>query len=198
MTTPFAEFADSPEALVVVFLWAVLEATVLPVVPDVLMGLLLLASPWRIVPLLASAVAGGLLGGLGWWRTLHARPEAAQRILLAQPGLGSAGLREAEERIDRLGPARGFAQVGPGLPLKAYLAALATREPDASAGRVAGLIVLNRLTRLGPVALGFALAAPLAAMLDGPPVVLGTVYFAGWTAFYVVYWVRRSRSAPPG
>lgn len=193
MTTPFAELAERPEVLLVILIWAILEATVLPIVPDVLIGLLVMSAPWRLVPMLTAAIVGGLLGGLGWWRLLLWRPRTAARILALQPGLGARGLRDAGDRLAQKGEVRGFGQIGPGIPLKAYLAALADRGPATPWGRVALLIALNRVTRIGSVVLGFALAAPLAARLDGPPLILGAVYVVGWTVFYLLYWRHRSR-----
>ena len=47
---PFATFAAAPLVLVILVVWGVGEALVLPVVPDVLIGLLVLAAPSQIGP----------------------------------------------------------------------------------------------------------------------------------------------------
>ena len=180
-----------PAILVVLALWGFGEAIVLPVVPDVLLGILVLASPWLMLPLLGARIAGGVAGAVvGWWLVVR-RPASFHRVLASQPGLGEPGLADADARLRRLGVVRGFAQVGPGLPLKAYLWALGSVDTQASVGRVAGLALVNRLARILPVALGFAALHPLAAAAPSEPLVLGVLYVAGWSAFYVVYWWRR-------
>ena len=186
---PFAGLAAEPLVLVVLVGWGVAEALVLPVVPDVLIGLLVLAAPWSIGPLLGAAVAGGVAGSLvGWW-LLRRRPDVARRLLEIQPALGRPGLDAAVERLRARGLVAGFAQVGPGLPLKAYLHALHVLAPGTSGAVVAGLALVNRLARLGPPALAFAALHPFA--VGWPPALLAAVWIVGWTAFYVAYWVAR-------
>jgi hypothetical protein len=85
----------------------------------------------------------------------------------------------------------GFAQIGPGLPLKAYLHALATVAPRQPARSVAGLALVNRLTRLVPVTLVFAALHPIADASGWPSTTLGAVYAAGWVVFYGAYWRAR-------
>ena len=59
-----ATLADSPWILVILFAWGAAEALVLPVVPDVLIGILAMAAPERAPVLLAAAILGGVLGAL--------------------------------------------------------------------------------------------------------------------------------------
>ena len=186
---PFASLAAEPLVLVVLIGWGVAEALVLPVVPDVLIGLLVLAAPWSIGPLLGAAVAGGVAGSLvGWW-LLRRAPDLTRRVLAIQPALGRPGLDDAADRLRRRGLVAGFAQIGPGLPLKAYLHALGVTAPETSGAVVAGLALVNRLARLGPPALAFAALHPFA--VGWPPPLLAAVWIVGWTAFYVAYWVAR-------
>jgi len=186
---PFATLAAEPLILVLLVMWGVGEALFLPVVPDVLLGLLVLAAPWELGPLLGAAIVGGVAGaGAGWW-LLRERRSLAERVLALQPGLGPRGLAEGADRVRRRGPLAAFAQVGPGLPLKAYLHALAAVAPTTTPLNVAGLAVVNRLARLGPVALAFAALHPFA--VGWPPVLLAVAWVGGWMAFYVAYWVAR-------
>ncbi|HEX2754254.1 MAG TPA: hypothetical protein VHM48_02255 [Candidatus Limnocylindrales bacterium] len=186
---PFATLAAEPLILIVLAAWGVGEALVLPVVPDVLLGLLVLAAPWQVGPLLAAAIVGGVAGAVpGWWLLRHRR-SLAERVLALQPGLGQRGLDQAEDRIRRRGPLLAFAQVGPGLPLKAYVHAIDVVAPATTPATVAGLALVNRLARLGPVALVFAALHPFA--VGWPPAVLAVTWIGGWTAFYVAYWVAR-------
>lgn len=186
---PFATLAAEPVILIVLVGWGVAEALFLPVVPDVLIGLLVLAAPWLIGPLLGATVAGGVAGSLAGWWLLRRAPDLAHRVLEIQPALGRPGLDEAAERLRRRGLIAGFAQIGPGLPLKAYLHALRSVAPGTSSAVVATLALVNRLARLAPVALAFAALHPFA--VGWPPALLGTAWIGGWTAFYVAYWVAR-------
>ena len=188
---PLAALAASPAILLVLAAWGFAEAVVAPIVPDVLIGILVLAAPWQLAPLLAAAIAGGTVGAVAAWHLRRVRPALVDRLLAIQPGLGRRGLEEAERRLRRQGLVRGFAQVGPGLPLKAYLAALASVDPDRGSLDVARLALVNRLTRLGPVAIAFAALHPVAVASgwDATPIVL--VYAGGWTLFYAAYWIVR-------
>ncbi len=186
---PFASIAASPIVLVILGAWGIGEALVFPIVPDVLVGLLVLAAPWRLAPLLGAAILGGAAGALvGWWLRRH-RPLVFERVLRAQPGLGEPGLAEAEARLRGRGPLGGFAQVGPGLPLKAYIHALAVIAPATLPATVVGLALVNRLTRLGPAAVGFAALHPWA--IGWSPVWLAVVWVGGWAVFYIAYWIAR-------
>jgi len=188
---PFAAVAESPWVLVVLFAWGAGEALVLPVVPDVLIGILALAAPERAPVLLGAAILGGVLGALLAWRMDTTRPATAERVLRLQPGLGRRGLAEDESRLRQHGLLAGFAQIGPGLPLKAYLHALAAVAPRLPARLVAGLALVNRLTRLVPVTVVFAALHPIAASSGWSAGTLAAVYVAGWVGFYAAYWIAR-------
>ena len=200
-TEPFAVLPSEPAILALLVLWGIGEAVVLPVVPDVLIGFLLLAAPRQIVPVLAAAIGGGVIGSVaGWWLLRH-RPRLVERVLAVQPGLGRPGLEEAEGRLRQRGSWRAFAQIGPGLPLKAYLHAQADVAPATGWPERVGLAFVNRLARLGPVAIAFALASPLVSSAPSTPAGFAIVYGAAWTAFYLAYWIvrdsrRRSRRRP--
>jgi len=186
---PFATLAAEPLIVVLLVAWGVGEALFLPVVPDVLLGLLVLAAPWQLGPLLGAAVVGGVAGAVAGWWLLRARRSLADLVLALQPGLGRSGLDQAADRVRRRGPLAAFAQVGPGLPLKAYLHALAVVAPATTPAEVAGLAFVNRLARLGPVALVFAALHPFA--IGWPPILLAIAWIGGWIAFYLAYWMAR-------
>lgn len=202
MIEPYAAFATSWLAIAVIGAWAAGEAIALPIVPDVALGILLLSAPQQLPILSATAILSGVAGALALWSLIRRHPAAVKSMLAAQPGLGLPGLEEARDRIAQRGPLVGFAMFGPGLPLKAYTAGLAEVAPRTGYVAVAGYALINRLTRLLPPAIAFALAAPLVANSELSPLVFGALYFAGWAAFYVVYWRGRGRprrsSATPG
>lgn len=188
---PFAAIAAEPAIWLVLIAWGFAEAIVAPVVPDVLIGILVLAAPWQLAPLLSAAIVGGVGGAAAFWRLRRVRPDIVARILASQPGLGRPGLTEAQERLRRRGVVKGFAQIGPGLPVKACLAALATIDPKRPVIEVMALALLNRLARLAPVAIAFAFLHPVALAADWGAATIAAVYTAGWALFYGSYWTLR-------
>lgn len=192
MTEPYAAFATSWLAIALIGWWAFGEAIALPIIPDVALGILLLSAPHQMPVLSAVAIVGGVAGALVLWFLIRHRPATVKRVIAAQPGLGPPGLEEARDRLAQRGPLAGFAaRLGPGLPLKAYTYALAEIAPQTGYGRVCGYALINRLTRLLPPAIVFALAAPLVADVAQSPLLFGAIYAAAWTVFYLVYWWRR-------
>jgi membrane protein YqaA with SNARE-associated domain len=174
--------------LIVLVAWSFAEAVLLPVVPDVLLGLIALLTPWLLPQALAATIGGALAGATVLWWLLARRPRRVEAMLAALPALGHHGLAEAAERIRSRGALAGFVQLGAGLPLKAYLHALARVEPGRGRMQVAGLTVVNRVTRLLPVSLGFAILHPLVEQLDPDAAPLLVIYVAGWIIFYLAYW----------
>jgi hypothetical protein len=176
--------------------WGIAEATVQPIVPDVGLGFLALATPAALGLPLAAAIAGGVAGALVLATLRDRRPDIVDRILAIQPGLGAAGMHEARQRLAKRGWAA-FAQVGPGLPLKAYVVAYVTERPTAGPVTVAALAAVNRFTRIVPVAAACAVVGALARPLDLDLTPVAFVYVIGWTAFYAAFWwVRRPRGRP--
>jgi hypothetical protein len=107
-------------------------------------------------------------------------------MLLALPAVDATTLATVDARLAADGVA-GFAQFGPGAPLKVYTAEWADAGGGA-VGLVAG-VVLNRLTRIGPVVLLAALAgaaAPAWLRRHDRLVVGGWVVV--WAVFYAAYW----------
>jgi hypothetical protein len=165
-------------------LWAAAEATILPVVPDVGLGLLVLAAPRRAWPLFAAVVVGAIVGTLALGIVASQRPDAVGAMLLRIPGIDAAMIADARAELAGDG-VLGFAQVGIGTPLKVYTAEWQALSGD-SAGLIAGTI-LNRLTRIGPAILlaaaGGWLFAPWIRRHAGLTLV---AYAAFWTLVYVI------------
>ena len=112
-------------------------------------------------------------------------PAEVHSVLLAIPAIDEATFSTVEASL--ADGVTGFAQVGAGPPLKVY-----TTEWVAAGGGPVALVagvVLNRLTRIGPVVL---LAAAAGWLLPGwlrrhdRLVVVG--YSVAWTLFYALYW----------
>ena len=180
-----ARFARRPAAAATLGGWAFAEAIVLPIVPDVGLGLLVLAAPSRAVRLFAAVIVGALIGTLVLAVFATQAPEAARSLLLAIPGINPDVLAGADRTLARDGVA-GFAQFGPGAPLKVY-----TVEWLAQGGDIAGSLVgavLNRLSRIGPplvaaAAIGYV-AGPWLRRHSRATLV---AYAAFWIAVYLAY-----------
>lgn len=191
-----AALASSWWVALLFFAWGVAEATVQPIVSDVGLGFVALATPAALGLPLAAAVAGGVVGAVLLAILHERRGRVVDRIMSLQPGLGAAGMDDARHRLRRRGWAA-FAQVGPGLPLKAYVVAYLLDHPLTGLATVAGHAAVNRFTRIVPVVAAFAVVGVAARPLelDAPPVAI--LYLVGWTAFYAAYWwVRRPRGRP--
>ena len=185
-------WTSQPIVLAVLLAWGFGEAVALPIVPDVFLGLLALATPAALGLPLMAAIAGAIVGAIALARLHRRRPALVETIIALQPGLGPRGMAHARARIERAGAARGFAQVGPGLPLKAYVVALIELLGDPAPPALAGLTLLNRMTRVVPVVVGFALVGILARAAGLSVSSAIPIYVVGWTVFYLVFWwVRR-------
>lgn len=178
-----ARFASRRSAIATLALWGMAEAILLPIVPDVGLGLLLLAAPRRAMPLFGAVVAGALVGSLVLAVAAVQAPDGVRDMLLRVPGIDAALISDANRDLAAAGIA-GFAQVGPGAPLKVY-----TAEWVRLGGGVPGLLlgaVLNRLTRIGPVVVATVAAGWFLGgwMRRHPALTLG-VYSVLWIAVYV-------------
>ena len=188
--------ATAPVVLALLAAWAVGEAIALPIVPDVGVGILALGTPAALGWPLAAVIAGGVAGALVFARLRTSRPASVRRLLAAQPGLGPHGLASARDRVRRVGSRRAFAQLGPGLPLKAWIDAQLDLHPSTGARELATLALINRLTRIVPVVAAFTAIGLVVRPPGLPASLVMSVYVAGWVAFYgVFWWSRRAPSA---
>jgi hypothetical protein len=178
-------FARRPAAALTMGFWASAEAIVLPIVPDVGLCLLVLAAPRRTLVLFAAVVIGAIAGTLVMAVFAIQAPDTARALLLAIPAIDPELLTSADQALARDGVA-GFAQLGPGAPLKVY-----TVEWLAQGGDIGGLLlgtVLNRLTRIGPALIVASVVGQLADrwLRRHPRATLAT-YAAFWIVVYVAY-----------
>jgi hypothetical protein len=181
-------FAGATAAVILVGGWAFGEAIVLPVVPDVALALLALAAPGRAVRLSAAVLVGALLGSVALAVLTGAAPGQVDAMLRALPAIDGGTMAAVDAELAEEGVA-GFAQFGPGPPLKAYTVSWV----EAGGGMLSLLagVVLNRVTRIGPVVLIAALAGWLVpSWLRKHERVVIPVYVVAWTAFYALYWAR--------
>jgi membrane protein YqaA with SNARE-associated domain len=181
-----AGFARSPGGLLLIAAWACAEAVLLPIVPDVVLLPLLAAAPRATPRLVLALVVGALVGSaiLAW--LVLADPDRVRSILVALPGIDVSTLRTVEADLSTHGAAA-FAAVGPGVPLKVYTTAWI--GAGGSPLVLAGAVVLNRLTRIGPgivVAAAVGQVAPRA--LRHHERLALAAYAVGWIALYLLYW----------
>ncbi len=178
-------FARRPAAVVAMGIWAAAEAIVLPIVPDVGLCLLVLAAPRRTVRLFSAVVIGAIAGTFIMAAFALQAPDAARAVLLAIPAIDPALLSSADQALARDGVV-GFAQFGPGAPLKVY-----TVEWLAQGGDIAGLLVgtiLNRITRIVPALIVAAAIGQFAGpWLRQHSRLTLAAYAAFWVLVYVAY-----------
>jgi hypothetical protein len=179
-----ARFAGTRTAVMLIGAWAAAEAVFLPVVPDVALALFALAAPRRTAVLFLAAIAGALAGSLVLAALTASAPGSVDRMLRAIPGIDDTMIATADTHVDD--GVAGFAQLGPGPPLKVYT----VRWVEAGGG-ILGLavgVVLNRLTRIGPVLLAAAVAGWLIPgwLRRHERLVLGG-YAVAWVALYALY-----------
>jgi membrane protein YqaA with SNARE-associated domain len=179
-------FAARPAALATMAIWAAAEAVALPVVPDVGLGLLVLAAPRQAARLFAAVPLGALGGTLILAFLAALAPDAVRAMLLALPGLDASQIVEATNQLQRDG-ILGFVQLGVGPPLKVY-----SNEWLALGGDVPGLVIgaiLNRLTRIGPVLLVASGAGLiLASAIRRNSGATLAAYATFWVAVYAILW----------
>jgi hypothetical protein len=178
-------FAGRRAAVAAMAAWAAAEAIVLPIVPDVGLCLLVLAAPLRGPRLFAAVAIGAVAGTLVLALLATQSPAVARTLLLSVPAIDVAVLDGADGSLARNGVA-GFAQLGPGTPLKVY-----TIEWLRQGGDIAGLVVgavANRLTRIGPPTIVAALVGYLAGPWLRRHARLTVGAYAGlWLVFYAAY-----------
>ncbi len=180
-----AGVAADRRGVLLVGLWAFAEAIALPVVPDVALGLLALAAPRQALRLFLVVVAAALAGTVVLFALSMAAPDAAYALLAALPGIDAATVDKARLAVAGGDPAS-VAGFGPGVPLKVYTFAWAT-GPGSPAGLALG-VVLNRVTRVGPVVLALAVLGRLAPVfLRRHERLVLVLYAAAWLAVYVLY-----------
>ena len=179
-------FARTGSAMAFVGAWAFGEAIVLPVVPDVALALLALASPRRAGALFGAVLVGAISGSILLAAAASAAPVSVDAMLLAIPGVDADTIATVDARLAADG-VLGFAQVGPGPPLKVY-----TVEWVEAGGSWPGLIlgvVVNRVTRIGPIVLVASLAGRLfPGWLRRHERLVVPAYGVAWTVFYAAYW----------
>ena len=180
-----ARFANGRSGPLALFLWAAAEAVALPVIPDVLLGLLVLAAPRRLPILFGALCLGSLAGSLVLYGLTVADPQAVRQLLVGLPGIDEPMLAAASATVASGNP-MSMLLFGAGTPLKVYTFAWAN-------GAVSPLgflpaVILNRISRIAPLAVAQAGLGVLAPefLRRHERVVLG-LYVAAYAVLYAVY-----------
>ncbi len=165
--------------------WALGEAIVLPVVPDVLLYPLAAAVPRRAAWLFGAVLGGALIGTAILYATTLADPELGRSLVLAVPGIDREML-DAATASTASGDPTSMVVFGVGTPLKVFTVGWETGSGDL-VGLAVGT-VLNRLARIGPGVVAAAmigLLAPRWLERHGGPILV--VYALAWTVFYAFF-----------
>jgi membrane protein YqaA with SNARE-associated domain len=180
-----ARFANGRGGPLALFLWAAAEAVVLPVIPDVLLGLLVLAAPRRFLILFAALCLGSLTGSLLLYGLTVTDPEALRHLLLGLPGINEPMLTAASQTVASGNPSR-LLLFGPGTPLKVFTFAWANGAVSPIGFLPA--VILNRMSRIAPLALAQAGMGALAPgfLRRHERLVLG-LYVAAYAVVYTLY-----------
>ena len=180
-----AGVASDRRGVILVGLWAFAEAIALPVVPDIALGLLALAAPRQALRLFLVLVVAALAGSAVLYALAVAAPDAVYAMLTALPGIDASTVEAAGQAVSAGDPAS-VAGFGPGMPLKVYTFAWAT-GPGTPAALALG-VVLNRITRVGPVVLALAVLGHIApGFLRRHERLVLVVYAGAWIVTYVLY-----------
>ena len=169
------------------------EAVVLPIVPDVLLGVMALARrqrsdfPW-------SPPSSARSSGRSSHRPLARSSGLVARLISLQPGLGPHGLTQAQGRIERDGAVRGFTQVEPGCPSRrtSWRSSTCAGDPVGAGSAASPWSTASRgwsrRRRLRPR----GHPCPRRGLSPSAAV---PIYVVGWTTFYLAFSVVSMRLA---
>jgi membrane protein YqaA with SNARE-associated domain len=113
-------FSESRAATVLIFVWALGEATVFAILADFLLAALLVVSRARRRVLVAACVAGMTVGGIVTVIVAHTWPRFALDLLRDLPLITESHIRRAGELLAEHGAAGFFIQPVSGIPFKAW------------------------------------------------------------------------------
>jgi hypothetical protein len=162
--------------------WALAEASIWVIVPDVLAALLVLFVPRRTTLMLAAVIVGAALGAicLSWLTSLTV---GVGDVLVALPGISDSDLAHVSGELRSTGPIAFLTAPLQAMPVKLYIHEATMLGMPLPA--IVGMTVLNRMVRVGIVLI---VAATIGTVLRGPierrPLVAAAIYCAIWVAIY--------------
>lgn len=176
-------FAASRAGVWLMFLWALAEAIVWPVIPDFLLAPLAAANRRRFAVPLAAAIAGSTLGGMVAYLVASLLPDHAGTLLRLLPLVSERQISAAQQSLAIWGAAAFLFQPWSGTPLKVWVVVAAGQGmPPWPA---IPLFIAARAVRMAGVALGARLlAGRFARIVRDFSLYLGAIYVAlfcgGW------------------
>lgn len=162
LTDRWRDIARGRAGLVVCFAWAVAEATVWPVLPDVALFLLIVAAPQRAWKLALATATGSAIGGMVTLAASVLAPNVALAVVLHVPWIHARSIATVQQYLDTHSLLVAFLhQPWSGIPFKlwAVLAAAGGHQPLA----VLPCFVIGRTLRFAAVALAAFLLGRLVA-----------------------------------
>lgn len=111
-------FSESRAALALLFVWAVAEATVWPIIADFLLVPMALVRRSRFRALMAAVLAGMSIGGIVTVLAAHLFPGVTLDLLRHLPLVGEAQIQRASALLDEHGAAGFLIQPVSGIPFK--------------------------------------------------------------------------------
>ena len=151
-----------------------------------------MAAPEHAPVLLGAAILGGVLGALAAWRNVlwHPPPPVSASSRSSRAS-ASVGWTRRNVAFDSEAWWPGSPRLDQDCRSRPTSTRWRTVAPGQRESTVAGLALVNRLTRLVPVTLVFAALHPVAQSSGWSPALLAAVYATGWIVFYAAYWIAR-------
>ena len=155
-------FACSGRGLALMFLWALAEATVWPIIPDALLVPMAVGARRFFPRLLAASIVGSTLGGIMTFSFASYQPEAATAILPHLPTVQPHAVERANSMLAERRVMAFWAQPLSGLPFKTFAVLGAAQDMDP--WQVMSISTAARALRMGSTG---GIAALLAWPLRG-------------------------------
>ncbi|HET9521580.1 MAG TPA: hypothetical protein VFO73_11075 [Candidatus Limnocylindrales bacterium] len=181
---------SSTTALWVVGVWAMAEASLFFVVPDLWLGLVALFAPRRVGWALVAIALGAIVGAVVLTALTVANPSGLSDLIGSLPGTAPADLARARDELDSGGLVAFLNGPVQGLPVKVYIHEAS--QLGLSTPFTLVFTALNRIERIGLFGLVMALVgfAARGLMLRFPRTAVAG-YLVAWIIFYVGYWSAR-------
>jgi len=171
-------------------LWAVAEATLFFIVPDVLITFAVVRFGLRRGLMLAVVAAGfAALAGFGMWAWGHRDPASARHAMLLVPAIGPDLLARAARELAEGWPLHLVTGAMTGVPYKLYAVEAGARGLDPVL--FIPMSFVARLTRFALTAVAMALGRAALLKLNRPRLVY-PAWALAWFATYAFYFTSRA------
>jgi membrane protein YqaA with SNARE-associated domain len=182
-------FSESRQALFVAFLWGLAEATIFFLVPDILLGLVVLFSWRKGLMSTVFTLAGAMIGGAIMYTLAYNNTAAMNQVLMSIPLINRNMVNTVMEQMKQNG-LRALV-MGPlqGIPYKIYAV-------QAGIQRLPFIPFLfftipARLERILPVVLlGGVIGVAFKKFIQRHASLVTSTYFGVWVCIYMLYYLR--------